>query len=95
MSLRNSNIQESLPNGNAEVNVNLLSRQCAPLPDIPFPTYPRHYKTPALIRESRGSVCEVPLSDGYEVPFNEGHTYETVKGEEDDEIYSDVVDTKV
>ena len=64
-----------------EVNIDHHSRQNAPLPDIPSSSYPRHYIT--------------PVNDGYEVPVNERYRYATIVGEENEEIYAEVVDTEV
>ena len=64
-----------------EVNTDLLSRQSAPLPKIPSLTYPRHYIT--------------QVNDGYEVPVNERYRYETIVGEEGEEIYEEIEDTEI
>ena len=91
--MRKSTVRCSSPDKTAEVNMDLRSRQSEPLPDIPTLTYPRHYVTPLGARVNDG--YEVPVSDEYEVPDNERYTYETVLGEEDEEIYAEVDDTKV
>ena len=91
--MRKSSARGSSPDETVEVNMDLRSRQSEPLPDIPSLTYPRHYITPLGARVNDG--YEVPVSDGYEIPVNERYTYETVLGEEDEEIYAEVDDTEV
>ena len=93
-SLRKSTTRESPPNKKTEANMNLLSRQSTPLPDIAPPTCPRHYTTPLGARETRGPVYNVPAIDGYEVPVNKGNTYITIVDDKDEAIYAEVEDTK-
>ena len=91
--MRKSSARGSPSERTAEVNMELRSRQSEPLPDIPSLTCPRHYITILGARVNDG--YEVPVSDGYEIPVNERYTYETVLGEDDEEIYEEVDDTEV
>ena len=87
--LPKSSTGESSPNKSEEVNKDLISRHSSKLPDVPPLTYLGHYTTPL----GPNDKYEV-VKDGYEVP-NKGHTYITLVGEEDEEVYEEVVDAEV
>ena len=84
--MRKSSTQESSPNKKTEANMNLLSHQSTPLPDIAPHTCPRHYTTPLGVPETRGPVYNVPAIDEYEVSVNKGNTYITIADDKDEEI---------